>query len=136
MLIAVHTDDYAVATNCHQLYTAFHAAYSAVYKCESKGVLSSFTGVSVLQESDCTTFSQAGVIKQFLKEQGLAECVGKLSPLVTNPELEFGHSLDESIPYRTFTGTANWYAQVTRPDISHAVTYHSQFNSCFTSSHF
>ena len=66
----------------------------------------------------------------------MESCVASDSPLSSNPTLLFGNDPDSSLPYRTFTGVANWVQRVSRPDISHSVTYHSQFNSCFQKAHF
>ena len=136
--IAVHTDDYLVATNCESWYRKFYAAYNALYPSTDQGQVTKFLGINVDYnvKEHRLTLSQEGEIHELLQKFGLKEAHSKPSPMVLGTLLPSDTEIDPSLSYRQLTGALLWIARNTRPDILYAVQYHAQFSNCSTAQHF
>ena len=81
---------------------------------------------------------QNGYIRDLLDRFGMTDANPVASPLEPGLKLEAASDEDdghEALPYRELIGSLMYLAICTRPDISFAVSYLSQYNTCFNSSH-
>lgn len=94
-------------------------------------------GIEIIKNRESTCLSQAGHIKDLLFRFGMADCKTSNTPLggstkLTAGDPEYG---DDLMPYRELVGSLMYLALGTRPDIAHAVSVLSQFNSCHVKKH-
>lgn len=85
------------------------------------------------------TIRQRGYIHDVLERFGMTECKPVSTPLepglkLERSELETSDKTFEA-PYRELIGALMYLSVATRPDITHAVSYLSQFNSCYSDIH-
>ncbi|KAJ1530147.1 hypothetical protein ONE63_005078 [Megalurothrips usitatus] len=71
-----------------------------------------------------------------LKEFGMENCEGRPVPLEHKMKLwDFEMGYEGDFKYQKLIGSLLYLSTNTRPDISYAVSFLSQFNSCYTSTH-
>lgn len=66
----------------------------------------------------------------------MLECKTVDTPMEKNPNLVKCESWDLDIPYQQFIGDLIYLSFMTRPDISHCISYLSQFNNCHDKTNF
>ncbi|XP_077277091.1 uncharacterized protein LOC143905509 isoform X1 [Temnothorax americanus] len=94
-------------------------------------------GIEIIKSRESTHLSQAGYIKDLLFRFGMADCKTSNTPLDSNIKLTAGDPEygDDLVLYRELVGSLMYLALGTRPDIAHAVSVLSQFNSCHEKKH-
>jgi len=96
-------------------------------------------GIEITRGDNGITISQSGYTRELISRYGMSDC----NPVHT--PIEIGAKLDKTIddhstiqstrPYQEFIGALNYLAVATRPDISHVISYLSQFNACHNERH-
>ena len=91
------------------------------------------------QRGNEITMCQTAYVREILERFGMQDSRAVSTPLDPGTKLEIGEeepSLEEKkLPYRELVGALMYLAVSTRPDIAYAVSYLSQFNSCFRTEH-
>ncbi|XP_067207870.1 uncharacterized protein [Linepithema humile] len=82
--------------------------------------------------------NQRGYLNDILSRFGMSESKSVKTPLDVGVKLKRNEDItqqDVNLPYRELVGALMYLAVCTRPDIAHAVSYLSQYNNCYDSSH-
>ncbi|KAL7290916.1 hypothetical protein TKK_0015644 [Trichogramma kaykai] len=88
------------------------------------------------QSDQSISLCQTGYIDELLICFGMTDCKPVTTPLATGTKLTpCKNQVPEAFPYRELTGALMYLSIGTRPDITHAVSYPSQFNSCYGKDH-
>lgn len=84
--------------------------------------------------------SQSTYIKKLLKTYGMEDCKPSKTPMEPGTKFLKGPAKAQTntndYPYQNLIGGLMYLAVATRPDISYAVSYMSQFNNCYTEEHY
>ncbi|KAH0818660.1 hypothetical protein GEV33_004131 [Tenebrio molitor] len=109
------------------------------------GPLSFCLGIEFTQdvEKQTITMSQSKYIKETLSRFNMENCKGVTTPINPNeklskemcPKTEEEKKAVEMLPYQSLVGSLMYLAVSTRPDIAHAVSMLSQFNTNFGEQH-
>lgn len=92
--------------------------------------------VSIDREKEVITLDQKHYIDLLLSKFNMSECRGVDTPMEKGLSLSKDeNNCDSSLPYRQLIGGLMYLAVMTRPDISYSVSYLSQFNNFFNTSH-
>lgn len=95
------------------------------FNAKDLGELKEFIGIQIHKEKDRIKLSQQKMIEKTLKTFKMEECKGSKTPMEVNFKVD-----DEAIinvPYRQIIGCIMYISLGTRPDITYAITYLSQF---------
>jgi hypothetical protein len=80
-------------------------------------------------------YNEAACRWQHNLQSPLSECMPVWTPLETNVKFEKSREQNVNCPYKELIGGIMYLAIWTRLDISHAVSYSSQFNTCYGYEH-
>jgi len=93
----------------------------------------------MLRNKEGICLSQAGYIRDTLEKFGMRDCKPARTPLDAGAKL---HELkdeddisDPALLYRELLDSLMYLAQGTRPDIAYAVNALSQYNTCYSKTH-
>jgi hypothetical protein len=93
--------------------------------------------MSIAFDDNKITISQQRTIEELAIEYHLENCKpNTLTPMASNLDLVHFDEFDPNLPYRNLLGSLLWLARGTRPDISFAVGYLSQFCHSYGEEHF
>lgn len=81
------------------------------------------------------TLDQSSYIKKILDKFNMSDCKASKTPLEVGIKLEKEDSAKCNFDYRSLIGYLMYLSVCSRPDISHSVSYLSQFNNCYGESH-
>ncbi|KAM3966065.1 uncharacterized protein ACR2FA_012935 [Aphomia sociella] len=65
----------------------------------------------------------------------MSDCKAAYTPMETGLKLMKYESKQADLPYQNLIGALMYLSVATRPDITHAVSYLSQFNNCYGEEH-
>jgi len=137
ILILTHVDDYIVASSSRAWTLDFIKAFNTKFGVNVLGKLSHFMQMAVDFTDTETTLSQQRTIDELAAEYHMLNCKpNTVTPLAENINLNKLETFDPQLPYRNLLGSLLWLARGTRPDISYAVSYLSQFCNCYGEEHF
>jgi hypothetical protein len=144
MYLYVHVDDCGVAGQSNAAISAFIDRLNAVFPCKRQGAIQYFLGMEVIRRRDerkiWLTLHQ--YTKHKLEQFGLSSCKTHDIPIGTSVAAklvkgtEEEHRQADHLPFRQLTGSLQYLATMTRPDISWAVNKLSSYNSCWTEGQF
>lgn len=106
------------------------------FKMKDLGQARHVLGMRLRRINDMIYLDQEQYIINVLKEFEMTDCKQVITPMEVGLRLEKATDTDNKLPYRNLVGCLNYLAQNSRPDIAHAVSVLSQFNSCYNESHF
>lgn len=139
LLISVYVDDFLVASPDRNEITKFGQYLSNIFEVTDLGTVSYCLGMEFNRNEDEITICQAGYVRDILDRFGMSESKSVSTPL--DPGIKLNKNEDEPdseermLPYRELVGALMYLAVCTRPDIAYAVSYLSQFNCCYKTSH-
>ena len=136
VVFLVHVDDYIVASNSRDFTRRFTDKFNSAYGVNDLGKLSHFMQMSVSYENDKMTLSQQRFIEELASKYHMENCKAKDTPMEQHLNLPKQDTFDSNLPFRSLLGSLLWLARGTRPDISFAVSYMSQFANCYGEQHF
>ncbi|CAB0042347.1 unnamed protein product [Trichogramma brassicae] len=109
---------------------------AASFDLKDMGLAKYCLGIEIEQSNSSVSLCQSGFIKEILARFDMLDCKPVSTPLATGLKLERCKDLTpKSFPYRELIGALMYLSVGTRPDITHAVSYLSQFNSCHDNTH-
>ena len=139
ILNCVYVDDILVASRSNEEIDDFGRYLSNVFDVGNLGVSKYCLGMEITQRGNEITMCQMAYVREILERFGMQDSKAVSTPLDPGTKLEIGEeepSLEEKkLPYRELVGALMYLAVCTRPDIAYAVSYLSQFNSCFKTEH-
>ncbi|XP_050672421.1 copia protein isoform X2 [Leptidea sinapis] len=108
-----------------------------VFELRDMGSLHHCLGIQFSHVGGEITLSQENYIENLINKFNMAECKPVSTPMETGLKLEKGNGLTEmeNIPYQMLIGSLMYLAVATRPEIMFAVSYLSQYNTCFDNTH-
>lgn len=138
LLISTYVDDILIASQDKTEISRIKEYLSDKFEIKKLGPIKYCLGIEFHQNKESITMKQNGYIRDLLDRFGMTDANPVASPL--EPGLKLGAASDEddgheALPYRELIGSLMYLAICTRPDISFAVSYLSQYNTCFNSSH-
>lgn len=137
VIIALYVDD----------LICFSKSLSAIQKTKSNlmkhfsmrdlGDLKYCLGIEVHQNNGSITLSQTKYIEDLLQNFKMQDSKPVTSPMEAGLKLNVPKPTDKpcDVPYQSLIGSLMYLAIATRPDIAHAISYLSQFNSRFSNEH-
>ncbi|CAK9813843.1 Retrovirus-related Pol polyprotein from transposon TNT 1-94 [Anthophora plagiata] len=138
LIIATYVDDILVASEDDSEICRLKRFLSKEFDVKSLGRVEYCLGIEFRQDEDGISMSQRRYILDILERFGMSEAKSVSTPMDPNVRLSPGGGSDsksEQFPYRELVGALMYVATCTRPDISFAVSYLSQFGTCHDSTH-
>lgn len=140
IIVAVYVDDILIASNDPSEMDKMKASLSKTFNMKDLGPLHYCLGIEFEQDLDkgVIVMKQQKYVTEILERFGMVDCNPVATPLnpsevLRKPSIE--ENIDENLPYQSLIGSLMYLATSTRPDISHAVSALSQFNSQYTQEH-
>ena len=139
ILIVIYVDDIVVASQSEYEMIEFGRYLSNIFEIKDLGTMAYCLGMEFVQRINEISIYQSGYIRDVLDRFRMSDSKPVATPMDPGTKLEKdeGESSpnEEELPYRELIGSLMYLAVCTRPDIAFAVSYLSQFNSCYNKSH-
>lgn len=129
----IYVDDVLLASSSMKVLETVKRLLSMEYEMKDMGEVHQFLGMKVERNvgEARMKISQRNYLEDLLKRFGMFECKPVSTPMENKLRLRKGvEELITSKPYRELIGCLMYASLTTRPDISAAVNYFSQFQSC------
>lgn len=142
-LVAIYVDDILVISKDEKKIEQFEKFLSKRFDIKSLGNVKYCLGIEFSRTECEIKMSQKGYLKDILERFGMSNANSVTTPIELGIKLKKSDRIDdrskssesESLPYRELLGSLMYLAVCTRPDIAHVVSYLSQYNSCYDSTH-
>lgn len=105
------------------------------FKMKDMGQASHILGMRITRNENKITLDQAGYTRKILERFHMSECNPAPTPMETGLKLKKSENKNCKLDYRNLIGCLMYLSVCSRPDISFAVSYLSQFNDCFSEEH-
>jgi len=139
MIIALYVDDILVASKSEKQISNFGRFLASKFELTCLGKIKHCLGMEFLSKNGEISIKQSGYIRDILERFGMAESKKVSTPLEPGINLMKSegesNSEERSIPYRELIGALMYWSVCTRPDISYAVSYLSQFSNRYKREH-
>lgn len=133
-IILIYVDD-ILELNVGKLQSRewLHSFKEAGIIVQSLGFPSNFIGFQIIRESDQIMVNQSSYIERKIEEFGLSDTKTRRAP----PQLKLKEPTKplDDLPYLKLTGSLNWCATGSRPDISFVTSYACSFNQAVDQTH-
>ena len=124
-------DDVLLFSNSSKLLSDFKQRFGERFQVKDLGKIKHFLGMEFRQEKDFLGISQTAYVEEVLRKFGMQDSKPAVTPMNLGTRLKKVQELseeDSSYPFRELIGSLMYLAVATRPDITYAVNYLSQFN--------
>lgn len=139
LLIAVYVDDILIFSRSQKEVSRLIEHFSNSLEIKDLGEPEFCLGIEFARDKENVVIRQTSYIRDLLKRFGMTDAKPVSMPIDVNVKLtKLDLDVDDEvnkIPYRKLIGGSMYLAVGTRPDIAHAVSVLSQFNTCFGSIH-
>lgn len=140
MFITIYVDDLILATNDDVWLCDVKKQLSSAFEMKDMGRIKHCLGIEFTRdEEDRVYLNQSIYIDKVLERFGMSECKPTMTPIDVNVKLEKPKCVKNDVmnqyPYQNLIGALMYLAVTTRPDITYAVSYLSQFNTNFDVEH-
>lgn len=134
--IALYVDDFYIFGNTEKEIDAVKRHVEIGFKIKDLGEAKECLGMQITQSVKPREIllNQTSFAKRVLDRYGMADSKPVSTPLEVNLKLEKGE-VNHDRRYQEIIGSLMYLALGTRPDIAFAVSYLSQFNSCWNTTH-
>ena len=132
LIIAIYVDDMLLFSNTSKSLSDFKRKFGERFQVKDLGKVKHCLGMEFRQEKDFLEISQTAYIEEVLKKFGMQNSKPAVTPMDLGTKLkkvEESSEEDSSYPFREFIGSLMYLSVATRPDITYAVNYLSQFNN-------
>lgn len=137
VILSIYVDDILIASKDKELIEKTKREIAAKFELRDLGQLKYCLGINFeKKENGNIKLHQRMYIEQSLEKYGLKDCKSSTTPIEVGLKLIKAKTCEKDLPYQSLIGTLMYLAVATRPDISFAVSYLSQFNNCYDSTHF
>lgn len=136
--LALYVDDLLIISNDTELIAEFKQKISTHFPMKDLGLAKNILGMEIVQSKPGEiSVSQTNYINSILERFKVTDMIPKQIPLPTGTNLNKSQNSQEmkKYPYQQAVGAVMYCMIASRPDISYAITYLSQFNSCYDKSH-
>lgn len=139
IIIALYVDDFFVFSSRNNKVETENviSVLSSNFKIKNLGQVQQCLGMRVRidKESNVVTLDQEQYVEQLLEKFNMSNCKVASTPMECKLDIDKAETCDDSIPYQQLIGSLMYLSVLTRPDISYAVSFLSQFNKCHTNVH-
>jgi hypothetical protein len=136
-ILALYVDYILIFSNNEKHLTKIKKDLMSKFNMNDLGVAKHALGIEIKQECGKFYLNQTQYINSILKGFNMQECQPISTPMECGKDFN-SKEKDKGrpqVPYQSLTGSLMCLAVCTRPDIAHAVSLLSQFNSCYTTEH-
>lgn len=140
LFLLIHVDDLIITSK--SLEEICTVKLDLVKKFEMKDLTNEnkikFLGLNILKTDNGLFIHQRDTVEKILDLFNMSECKPSKIPIVPKLNLKFVKENDKQnlkLPYRELIGCLMYVMLGSRPDLSFAVTYFSQFQNCFSNEH-
>ena len=136
--VLIYVDDILVASVNQKLIDDLKFALKKKFDVADLGQIKNFLGINVdyRPNEKVMYLQQEKFIRKLLDHFGLQDAVPIGTPIEPKLQLPKAEKLSADLPYRQLIGSLLFVNISTRPDISYAVNYLSQFQMCYDHTHF
>lgn len=137
-LLGVYVDDLILATTSTKLMEQILNELKTKFAIKDLGEPDNMLGLRIKRnrKEKTITIDQNEYIQKILRKFNMHDAKESKTPMEINLKLENSNiNIDNKIPYQSLIGNLMYVVQGTRPDIAFAVHYLSQFNGCYTKTH-
>ncbi|TID16750.1 hypothetical protein CANINC_004107, partial [Pichia inconspicua] len=130
VLVALYVDDLLIISNDSSNIKDVKFALSSHFQMKDLGLVSTFLGMQVKQESGRVTVSLERYLRNFLSDFNMGDCNSVTTPLVAGSSLVPDGTLlssEEASRYRTMVGKLLFAANTVRPDLVYAASALSRY---------
>lgn len=130
LVVSVFVDDFFILCNNECMKETFKNSLKKVFIVKDLGLLKDCLGMRVIQTVDNITLDQTKYIEKIVEKFGMKDAIPISTPMEAGMKLTIPAKEDErpDLPYQQLIGSLMYISIGTRPDISHTVSYLSQFN--------
>jgi ATP-binding cassette subfamily B (MDR/TAP) protein 1 len=128
VIVAIYVDDIFVFYSNTGEMQKVGEALSNKYPVKNLGAAKNILGMRVERSNNVITLDQSTYIRNVLDGFNTQDCKPACTPLVTGTQLEKG-VCDTNFPYQSLVGCLLYIGVCTRPDIIHAASLLSRFNT-------
>lgn len=138
-IVCVYVDDFFIFSNDDKETDCLKIRLGEKFKIKDLGEVKNCLGihVNINKESNTISLDQSNYIDQLLQRFRMVDCKTVSTPMEAGLSLDKGEDVvcKKIFPYQQLLGSLMYLSVLTRPDISYAVSYLSQFNNCYTETH-
>lgn len=135
VIIALHVDDFLVFSNSDREKNNLKAALQSEFDIKDLGVANHCLGLDIEQDEG-TRINQKTFIKDLLAKFNMVDAKPAATPMENKLVLTKNkENVLPDVPYQSLIGSLMFLSVNTRPDISFACSYLSQFNTCYSMEH-
>jgi ATP-binding cassette subfamily B (MDR/TAP) protein 1 len=128
-MVSSHVDDIFVFYSNTEETQKVRKALSNKFPVKDLGAAKNILGMRVERSNNVITLDHSNYIRNVLDGFNMQDCKPTCTPLVTGTQLEKG-VCDTNFPYQSLVGYLLYIEVCTRPDIIHAASLLSRFNTC------
>lgn len=134
VIVTVYVDDLLIFSTCKELTEEVRAALGKKFEVHSLGPLRSYLGIRFTRTEDALQLDQTAYIGDILRRFNMENCKAVSTPFDLSTKL-VRPLTSITVPYQQLVGCLMYLAVATRPDLVHAVSILSQFNTCHAQEH-
>lgn len=137
-ILGAYVDDLILATTKTKLMNDILKELSSKFAIKDLGEPNNMLGMRIKRnrKENIITLDQNEYIQKLLDKFNMQDAKGSTSPMEISLKLEKSNvDIEENIPYQSLIGALMYLVQGSRPDITYAVHYLSQFNDCYSKLH-
>lgn len=136
VIIAVYVDDILIASSNEEMSESIKEKLMRSFEMRDLGDLKYCLGIEFTRHQNGFSVNQRKYIEELLEKFNIKDCPDVKTPMQPGLKLEKARAEDhKELPYQNLIGSLMYLSVATRPDISFAVSYLSQFNSYFGNEH-
>lgn len=138
LVLLIYVDDVLLVGQKLNLIQSVKQKLSSEFEMKDIGEIKCFLGMNIERNIDqrILRVSQRVFLEKLLHRFGMQDCKPITTPLENRLKLQKGQECDRTNkPYRELVGCLTYASLTTRPDLSAAVNYFSQLQSCPTEEH-
>jgi len=138
VVIGLHVDDFYCFSNSVEETRKLKLALSKAFKIKDLGAIKECLGIRVTRDRSEGTIKldQETYVMDIIDKFGMNDAKSAVTPLCVSQKLTKPENDQNNNVYQKLIGALMYVSVCTRPDICHAVSYLSQFNTNNTNEHF
>lgn len=138
VILVLYVDDILLIGSSLKILEDVKRRLAAEFEMTDDGEIRQFLGMSIDRDIEAWVLkiSQRGYFEGLVERFGMTDCKPISTPIENRLRLKKGEERKRtSKPYRELVGCLMYASLTTRPDLSAATNYLSQFQSCPTDEH-